>query len=722
MTHTSRLQPRRSLSIRTRLGITIGPLLGLVMLVSLSAYLALGSMERQATQALDVEMRSRVLIEQIRAEHAQLRTVEHGFLLGWQREGYSQAREAAIGPHTQHVREIQSACEQLIALLQSHPQPNQEAIQDVQAIQAATSWSEERFITAIQLSRALGHEQEGYLANLTRRAWSLGELLARTQEPSLLALHVDMRYREGFYLSTRSPKHLDDLRASASQLRVAMDEAAVPVSAYSMLDQYVEELSNVQDGLEQLDAVEASLDGFDRDVQGLVDDLSRFSEQQTEQALQRIGQAHRAANVALAVGVIAGLGLGVLGVLWLGASLTGALNRLRDTINALAGGDMTARAPITGDDEFSLLGHAINGLAVQLEARLGELEESLAARARDLTATIEISRSITALRDPTILMEQAIELISERFNFYHAQVFLIDPTGTRAELVASTGEAGHALLAQRHNLPVGSQSVVGQVTASGEALVVEDTETSAIHRPNPWLPDTRAEMALPLRLGERIIGALNVQSTQPYAFDEQDITVFQAIADQLVLAIENARLFDEARAALAEIEVLNRRLTGQAWTAYTAQRDPTTQPIFRFGQPTPDQDEASLAQAIQSGQLVTADDGEDIALAVPIKVRGQVIGAFGFGGERLRDLSDDDLALIQAVAERVGLALENLRLFEQTQRQAQREQLVNQITAKIVGSTDVNDILQTAVRELGQVLKAPQTRVQLWQERDDEQQ
>jgi GAF domain-containing protein len=298
---------------------------------------------------------------------------------------------------------------------------------------------------------------------------------------------------------------------------------------------------------------------------------------------------------------------------------------------------------------------------------------------------------------------------------------LIDPTGTQAELVASTGEAGRDLLALRHSLPVGSQSVIGQVTASGEAVVVGDVGTSAIHRPNPLLPDTSAELALPLRLGKRVIGALDVQSTKPYSFDDQDVMVLQTIADQLVVALENARLFEEAQSALAEVEVLDRRLTAQSWAAYTAQHDRAAEPISWLDQPELDQSSEPLAHAIQSGQLVTDDDGGDIDLAVPIKVRGQVIGAFGFGGQRLRSLSDDDLVLVQAVAERVGLALENMRLFEQTQRQAQREQLVNQITAKIVGSTDVNDILQTTIRELGRVLNAPLTSVQLRQERDDEQ-
>jgi GAF domain-containing protein len=129
---------------------------------------------------------------------------------------------------------------------------------------------------------------------------------------------------------------------------------------------------------------------------------------------------------------------------------------------------------------------------------------------------------------------------------------------------------------------------------------------------------------------------------------------------------------------------------------------------------TTDQQTISVADVLASGRLVTVDssDGEP-RLGVPIRVRGEVIGAFGFGGETLRNLAEEDLLLVEAVVDRVGLALENMRLVEETVRRAEHEQILNEITAKIVGSTDVNDILQTTVRELGRVLRAPQTSVQL---------
>ena len=193
-----------------------------------------------------------------------------------------------------------------------------------------------------------------------------------------------------------------------------------------------------------------------------------------------------------------------------------------------------------------------------------ELEGEVGQRTRDIVATAEIGQAITAARDLQSLLRQVVNLIIERFDFYHAQVFLLDDLGQNAVLRASTGEAGRQLLERQHSLPVGSQSVIGLVTNGGEPVIARDTDTDITHRRNELLPNTRSEMALPLRIAGRIIGALDVQSENADAFDQGDITVFQAMADQLAVAIENARLFERTQRDLEQIERLNRRLTVKA--------------------------------------------------------------------------------------------------------------------------------------------------------------
>ncbi len=187
-----------------------------------------------------------------------------------------------------------------------------------------------------------------------------------------------------------------------------------------------------------------------------------------------------------------------------------------------------------------------------------QAEESLRRRNEYLAATAEISQLITSTMDLPTIFRQTVNLVRDRFGFYHAGLFVVEETGFNAVLQAATGEAGEEMLRRKHSLPVGSKSIVGQVTETGRPLVVNDTTTSDIHKFNPLLPETRSEAALPLRVGTRTIGALDIQSTQPNAFTEDDIAVLQILADQVAIAIDNARSYQLSLQAMKEMREADR--------------------------------------------------------------------------------------------------------------------------------------------------------------------
>jgi signal transduction histidine kinase/CheY-like chemotaxis protein len=170
-----------------------------------------------------------------------------------------------------------------------------------------------------------------------------------------------------------------------------------------------------------------------------------------------------------------------------------------------------------------------------------------------LSATAEIGRLVTSTLDMTTLFSRTVNLVRDRFGFYHAGIFVTEETGFKAILQAATGEAGAEMMRQKHSLQVGSKSIVGEVTESGQPVVVNDTAASAVHKFNPLLPETRAETAIPLRVGTRIIGALDIQSTSPNAFSEDDIAVLQTLTDQIAIAIDNARSYELSMQAVKEI-------------------------------------------------------------------------------------------------------------------------------------------------------------------------
>jgi GAF domain-containing protein len=351
--------------------------------------------------------------------------------------------------------------------------------------------------------------------------------------------------------------------------------------------------------------------------------------------------------------------------------------------------------------------------------------------ATQLRAASEVGTAAMRAADVQSLMRRAAEQIRTDFGFYHAQVFLVNPETRQVELQASTGHAGQVLLARHHQLAVGSRSVIGRCTASGEPVVVNDVLTSDIHRPNPLLPDTRAELALPLLIGDRVIGALDVQSIQPNAFGPEDISTLQVMAAQLANTINNARLLDDlkaqtaettalyqqAQASLSQIEQLNRSLTREGWREYLGMRPASAPPGHTLSADQISQSAvwtAPMRQAYQGEQsVVIQKPGQAHIAAIPIKVHGEVIGVLEVerGGDRA--WNDDDLALAEALVERLAQAIDNARLFEQVDALARRERLVNELTQSVQQADSVDSILQSTLAELSRALGAERGVVQL---------
>jgi GAF domain-containing protein len=250
---------------------------------------------------------------------------------------------------------------------------------------------------------------------------------------------------------------------------------------------------------------------------------------------------------------------------------------------------------------------------------------------------------------------------------------------------------------------VGQTGIVGNVTSTGTPRIALDTGADAIYFNNPNLPDTRSEMALPLRARGSIIGALDVQSTIQNAFTDTDISLLTLLADQIAIAIDNARLIDEAQSALAESQTIFSEYVAEAWQRKTASG------VIGYH------------QTLTGGKVLTdltPDSYKEHAnghksLEIPIRVRDQVIGMLNVRSvSKETEWSEDDLNVAQAITERLGLALDNARLFEETSTRASRERLVTEITTKIRGTNNPQEMIKTAVEELKQALGT--TRVEIF--------
>lgn len=395
-------------------------------------------------------------------------------------------------------------------------------------------------------------------------------------------------------------------------------------------------------------------------------------------------------------------------------------------------------------------------LTGELEAERGRLVQRVADRTQDLERRLvqirtaaEISAAIgrgAAVETTAIdqLLIQVSELIRERFNLYYVGIFLIeagragDPSARYAVLRAGTGEAGQEMLAAGHRLQVGGDSMIGWACENKQPKIALDVGVEAVRFNNPHLPLTRSELALPILSGQagdpstelrmpagfrspaaskapetgrvRALGALTIQSAQESAFDQDDITALQGIADSLASAIENNNLFTAMQASLNEIQALHRQYLEEAWGRAAAKGDLS----YEYGKkPAQTEPEADHLAANRPGSTAARPQ----VLEIPIRVRDQIIGNLLLEGDpesTSGSWTAEELALAEEVAEQAAIALENARLLEETQRSAEAERKATQITQKLWATSDIESIVRITLSELGTWFEARQGWVELW--------
>ncbi|MDQ7036926.1 MAG: GAF domain-containing protein [Anaerolineae bacterium] len=337
--------------------------------------------------------------------------------------------------------------------------------------------------------------------------------------------------------------------------------------------------------------------------------------------------------------------------------------------------DQLARPPrseVSDAAADSALLDSVNRIADKLENLDNELVAQIERRNRDMQVAGLIGREAAAQSDLESLLKRAINLICSELGFYHAQVFLLDGINKYAVLRYSRGEAGRQLIERGHRLAVGSESVVGTVTSEKRSVIVNDTLEvgGEAHSANPLLPDTRAEMGLPLIIGDNVIGVLDIQSRIPYAFQIEDAPTYQLLADQIAVAVYNEQLRQQSNTRIQEIDRLNRQLTRHAWQ----------------------QVEESLGLEGEYG--LASVDG---VLSAPISIRGEVIGTLDADLPDGQPFSEGDRTILQAVAERVALAIENARLFAETQVSLSETSTLYQLSRQLNEANTLEDVLQAII-------------------------
>lgn len=383
---------------------------------------------------------------------------------------------------------------------------------------------------------------------------------------------------------------------------------------------------------------------------------------------------------------------------------------------------------------------AINNVRLITESKKSAVQFETAA---------EIARDISSSLDLDELLQKAVELIRSRFDYYHAAIFLKDLPGEFVVIREATGEAGAQMKRAGHKLSVGAKSVVGFVAGKGEPLIVNDTSRDATFYSNPLLPETRAEAAIPLKVGERIVGVLDVQSTHAYAFAEEDLRTLQILADQLAIAVVNTELFAETQEHLAQHRLLH-HITTTAASGTTL--DEALQSAVNGLQVTLGGDRVSILLAdrekkvlevkaavgyasnvfdlriplgsgvtgwvaahrrtlrinnvLQDARYIEGSPNTRSEMAIPLLYRSELLGVLNVESEQFSAYAENDEELLGTLGGSLAAIIANARLLEQIRAQAERERILFEISDKIRRTTDMETILATTASELTRAVGA----------------
>ena len=350
---------------------------------------------------------------------------------------------------------------------------------------------------------------------------------------------------------------------------------------------------------------------------------------------------------------------------------------------------------------------ALRQTQVEMEKRVVERTHELTRKSDLLSASTYVTHEISSMQDLDELLSRAVKMISEQFDFYHTAIYLMNIRGDYVVLQATSSEGGKKLMERGYRLRVGTEGIVGFVASEKRAHIALDVGNDAVFFDVPELADTRSELAIPLVIHNRVIGVLDMQSTDSQALRYDEIELFQNMADQIAATIENTRMLSESQLVVSQLDVILNEETRQSWMTESASRNPA----FHYS--------TSGVKALEKPIHLK---GKNI-LDIPLVLRGQKIGKLSLQRKsEYQKWTTQEEVVANDVATQAALALENIRLVERTRQRANREQAIATIATHIRETLDLETVLRTSAREIQNMLNLQEAEIRLIpQEKPDEQ-
>jgi GAF domain-containing protein/HAMP domain-containing protein len=727
----------KDIGIGVKLSIAFGILIFLSLILGVSGLITAKLEEAALDRFLMAEGQVHV-VEEFQSELSAMRDFEREFLLQHPVEGASAASAQLVATNQSHAQTMLTLINQIRTTILNETSNRQVELGQLNRLEQAVREYQTVFDTLVERIHHRGASNHGHIQHiianidaLTVAANAVNAVEVETVSFEALAAFLK-------YLDTPMQEQRDDVQAVLNAVAAKIEDGnQVPSEQQKQLLALVNDIRQSYEALLALDdeiaEQRAKLNLSGDLIKSEADSIVAAREALAGQTTIRLGAMERQAQLLdltlLATALVVGIALAYI----VTHSIADPITHLTAVAERVAYGDFTVQANLTSRDEIGWLAATFNSMIVQLHDSLAGLEQRVQERMRALETSAAISRQLTTILDLDELLKYIVSAVKNAFGYYHVHIYLVNPNTGELIMREGTGEVAQQLKAKGHKLQAG-QGIVGKTAIKGEAILVENVDEFPGFIRNPLLPDTRAELAVPLRKGETILGVLDVQSEEVGGFNRDDLILMRSIADQVVVAFENAHLFEHSQAAIAEVETLYRRLTRETWHDIGSIVD-TSGYVFTKLDVTPSSDEwlPAMTEAVHKKELYSlAEDGahgqnQATSIAIPLILRGEVIGAIGIEREtpaskngkepeaqaNARLWSEDELVTVRAVAEQVSLALDAARLNRDTVRAAWRDQMVSESTAKIWSSSEVDEVMKAAVTQLGDKLKASEVIIRL---------
>ncbi len=459
----------------------------------------------------------------------------------------------------------------------------------------------------------------------------------------------------------------------------------------------------------------AEMASFQRRFDTELGKLNNNTQTEIDQLAVQVAQAQRASLVYWAITAVIALVTAFLSG-WLAIrSITRPVHSLIQQAERVARRDFRPVSPLQQQDEIGDLSRALALTTDWLRDSYESLEQRVAQRTQRLEVVAALSEQLNVILDVSELLQEAVNLIQSHFNYYHAHIYLINERRNRLVVAAGTGPAGAEMKAKAHSISIDANSLVARAARNHQLVRADNVRYMSDWLPNPLLPDTQSEMAVPIIIDGQVAGVLDVQQDSVAGLDDADANLLRSLASQVAVAIRNARLFEQVEHALQEAYQAQERYTEQAWERSKLE---ALGGSYLYTTPAEAGDAAAISKIdVADGPKIVstnADETPQQILAAPINLRDQIIGQLQLGaGQNKQPWTNDDLSMLATIVDQFAQTADNLRLFEETRARAGREQTIREITDKLRAAPNIDFLLEIAARELGARLGVQRARLKL---------